>query len=545
MRITRMLAGLACLLCLSLLPAAAYASAPDADAEQYVVYLPEAPASGQDGLKAVPYAERYYTADSIEAVLPLVEEGAVEVLARNETLELFDVPNDPKLDRQWYLNALGMDALWDTDFTGEGVTIAVIDSGVYADHEEFADANITGRNFLNSGEEPEAFADDIGHGTLVAGILAAGRDNGVGGAGLVPRANIMALRCFSSSGNGGSGKLDTILSAIGWAVQNGADVINMSFGGTDEAYRALEPLLQEAADAGVLSLAAVGNSGGTKIYYPAAFDCVTGVGWTDQNAQTASGSQHNESVYVTAPGSSIYGPGIQSSDTYRSDSGTSFSTPIVAALAAYAKQADRAVDCDGFRKRLRICAQDKGAEGWDEYYGYGVVRADAFAAALEAPQPVVYACGEECAASEDWPASYQIGRGADLALPDDAARECYAFAGWFLDEACEGEPLTAIPAGSGGEVVLYAKWELRTEVGEIVLSDGCAVAALSAVEPAVALLSVYDDSGRFLRMESRELAVGERALQTFSVPDGAGTVKLLLLSPDYAPLCAARSACQE
>ena len=96
-----------------------------------------------------------------------------------------------------------------------------------------------------------------------------------------------------------------------------------------------------------------------------------------------------------------------------------------------------------------------------------------------------------------------------------------------------------------GEVVLYAKWELRTEVGEIVLSDGCAVAALSAVEPAVALLSVYDDSGCFLRMESRELAVGERALQTFSVPDGAGTVKLLLLSPDYAPLCAARSACQE
>ena len=461
------------LVCLAVVPMAADAAKDEPqETGQYLVYLSEDPGAAGNTLTAVPYAEGYYTADSLLEILPLMAEGAVDLVVRNERLELLDVPDDPDLSSQWYLESLGMDELWDKAYTGEGVTVAVIDSGLYSEHEEFADTTITGHNFLGSGDQPDAYGDDSGHGTLVTGVLAAGRDNGVGGAGLTPRVSVMALRCFASgsgSANSGNGSLDTVLSAIGWAIENHADVINMSLGGTNTSLQAMEPILNEAADAGILTVAAAGNRGGTMLYYPAAFDCVTGVGWTDSNDVISSSSQHNSSVYVSAPGSGIYGPGIQSSNDYRSDSGTSFSTPMVSALAVMAKQTDKEIDHSGFQELLRLCAEDRGDEGWDEYYGYGVISASAFVTALETPQRIVYQCGEGAVTTGNWPQTYLIGHGADVTLPgaDAVTLNGNTFAGWYLSEEFTGEPLTSIPAGSVGEVTLYAKWDPVAAVSEI------------------------------------------------------------------------------
>ena len=464
MQIKRIFAWLLCLAGLAALPfAAESAEGQPQETAQYLVYLSEDPGTAGDVLTAVPYAEGYYTADSLLDVLPLMAEGSVELLVRNEELELLYVPNDPELSSQWYLDTLGMNELWDTAYTGEGVTVAVIDSGLYFEHEEFADASIIGHNFLGSGDHPEAYGDDSGHGTLVTGVLAAGRDNDVGGTGLTPQVTVMPLRCFSAnpsaSANSGHGKLDTVVAAIGWAIEHHADVINMSLGGTGTDLLGMEPILQEAADAGILTVAAVGNKGQTTLYYPAAFDCVTGVGWTDRNDEISPSSQHNASVYVSAPGSSIYGPGILTSGAYRTDSGTSFATPMVSALAVMAKQTDRAIDYEGFQQLLRQCARDKGAEGWDEYYGYGVISVRAFVSALEAPQAIVYQHAEGIAAAETWPQTYRIGHGEEIALPDgdEITLEGDTFLGWYLDEEFT-DALTSIPAGSVGTVILYAKW---------------------------------------------------------------------------------------
>ncbi len=557
MSLNRMLAAALLPVCLVLLSGAARADAPSAaEAEQYVVYLSsDAP---QSGLSAVPYADGYYLADSVEEVAPLLAQGSVELLVRNEGLTLLDAPNDPEIAKQWYLDALGMDALWDSGLTGEGVTVAVIDSGVYAGHEDFAAADIDGYNFLGTGEQPEAYGDDSGHGTLVAGILAAGRDNGIYGTGLVPQVSLLALRCFSAdagSANSGSGELDTVLSAIGWAIEQGADVINMSLGGTGSHLRALEPILQQAADAGILTVAAVGNKGGTALYYPAAFDCVTGVGGTDENGEVAAYSQHNESVFVTAPGSNIYGLWRTASGEgkyERTGSGTSFAAPMVSALAVMAKQRDRAIDCAGFQRLLRDCAQDRGAEGWDEYYGYGAVSAAAFVAALDAPQPIVYECGADCSPGEDWPSAFFIGQGDACALPEDPQREGWVFGGWYLSENCEGEALCALPAGSVGEVTLYAKWE----PGEASLAASCCVnedgetcctaTVLCAGRPgATACAARYDAEGRFLGCET---LTPTQTKTIFTVPcAGAACLRFFLLDADGAPLCpcAVVTACTE
>lgn len=548
MRFKRIRAAALCATCLAALPALAPpASADGGEAGEYIVCLSEAPDTRGSALTAVPYAEGYYVADSLADVLPLLTDGTVVRLARSETLSLLDAPDDPALDRQWYLDALGMDALWDRDCDGAGVRVAVIDSGVNFEHEEFADADLTGHNFLGSGDAPDDWGDDVGHGTLVTGILAAGRGNGVGGSGLTPRASVMALRCFSSqsgSAVSGNGQPETVISAIGWAIENHADVINMSFGSTSASLSILEPILQRAADAGILLVAAVGNSGGATLYYPAAFDCVTGVGWTTESGATR--SQHNASVFAAAPGSGVYGPDKGGADAYRTDSGSSYSTPMVTALAVMAKQKDRAIGLDGFRRLLRLCARDMGDEGWDEYYGYGVVSAEAFADALEAPQPIVYECGGGRITSGDAPESYRIGRGAEAVLPESAERAGYVFGGWYLDEDCDGEPISAIPDGSVGEVTLYAKWtpsvalsEARACVGEDG-EDYCAVTIRSLpAANGMAYAARYDADGRFLGCEAAALAEGETEYAVRR--EGAAVVRFFALSAEGAPL----SMCEE
>lgn len=533
-------------LCMAWLAALAVCQLPawadDGEAGEYIVYLSEAPKTRGFPLTAVPYAEGYYVADSLTDILPLLESGAVERLARSEDLLLLDAPNDPALDRQWYLDALGMDALWDRGCDGAGVTVAVIDSGVNFEHEEFADADLTGHNFLGSGDAPDAYGDDVGHGTLVTGILAAGRDNGAGGSGLIPGASVMALRCFSSKSgvaSSGSGQPETVISAVGWAIENHADVINMSFGSPSASLSILEPILQRAVDAGILLVAAAGNDGGTELWYPAAFDCVTGVGWTDRRGATH--SQHNESVFVTAPGSGVYGPDIGGDKAYRSDSGSSFATPMVTALAIMAKQADKAIDLTGFQRLLRLCARDMGAAGWDEYYGWGLVSAEAFADALEAPQPIVYDCAGGVITAEGYSETYRIGLGAKAVLPSEVKRNGFTFEGWYSDADLTGEPLAAIPGGSVGEVVLRAKWapavellDARAYVGEDG-EDYCA-ATLRCRSPAsgTAYAARYDADGRFLGCEEAAIEAGETEYTVRRA--GAASVRFFALSAEGTPL---------
>ena len=129
--------------------------------------------------------------------------------------------------------------------------MAVIDSGIYREHEDLNYEIIGGYSFLGLPENFASYDDRTGHGTFVTGILASQGDNEKGLAGLTDQVNILSLRCFSSDGSGdynsGSGMVSTVLSAIGYAMEQNVDVINMSFGGTNEA--ALLPLEEKLGNA--------------------------------------------------------------------------------------------------------------------------------------------------------------------------------------------------------------------------------------------------------------------------------------------------------
>ena len=448
----------------------------------YVCYLREdglMPLSADGGLEPVPYAAGYYTVDSLAELQPYLNAGLVEAVCPNEELELFAMPaiNDPGAAQQWYLETIGIADAWEAGYRGTGVTVAVIDSGIRADHEDLGE--VTGYNVLGTAEasDPGNYLDDTGHGSMVAGILAAQTDNETGIAGLTDDVEILAIRCFSSKtddANYGSGTVAKALAAIGYAVEQQVDVINMSFGGTGESLKTMEPLLQQAKEKGILLVAAAGNrkgsDPGTALCYPAAFSCVTGVGSVDEDGSVSSFSYHNSSVYVTAPGGGIYGLGYQSTSSYRTDGGTSFAAPMVSALAIMAKQADPAIGQEGFEALLLSCAQDAGETGWDEYYGNGIISASAFVQALDAPYSIRYVTDGGTisgTAGTDYDISYQIGRGSEAQLPAEAVKENCIFEGWYADPDCTKGPVTSVPAGTVGEATFYAKWS-PTAVDETV-----------------------------------------------------------------------------
>jgi subtilisin family serine protease len=276
----------------------------------------------------------------------------------------------------------------------------------------------------------------------VSGIIAAVKNNGKGLAGLADRVNLLELRCFDSKTTSTS----NIVSAIAYAIQQKADVINMSFGGTKQSLaESLREQIDKAAEQGIIMVSAAGNGeyGDTvSLNYPAAFDSVVGVGMVDKTGVVAPNSQKNSSVYVTAPGVEIPGLGNTSTDAYvSSGTGTSYAAPIVTSLAAMAKQTNKEINGEGFKKLLRDCAVDDASlNGYDTSYGYGVVNARLMAEALTKDYSIVYNCnGGVLTGTEgiDYPVSFKIGRSEEIYLPIPV-RSGYKFAGWYDNASLTG-----------------------------------------------------------------------------------------------------------
>jgi hypothetical protein len=280
---------------------------------------------------------------------------------------------DPHLDMQKNLAHVDFPAAWEMGYDGRGVRIAVIDSGVYAGHEDLAGSNILqGVNVIDRGSDT---GDTRGHGTFIIAMLAAGRNNGLGISGMVDRASIVPIKCFSESQQTDS---RYISSAIYMAVDEfSCDVINLSLGIVSDL-----PVLRQAVDyansRGVIIVASAGNTGGTALVYPAAYPSVVGVGSVSGKNTSSYFSQRNESVFVVAPGENIISAGITDPAAYMDGSGTSFSAVHVTALAAVAKQYDRSIDAERFMRLLQQSATDLGPEGYDTTYGWGLVNTRAF-----------------------------------------------------------------------------------------------------------------------------------------------------------------------
>jgi serine protease len=206
----------------------------------------------------------------------------------------FGIPNDPDYSKQWNFRSINVEKAWE-DTKGEGVTVAVIDTGV-SKVPDLKETNfVKGYDFVNDRERAD---DDNGHGTHVAGTIAQTTNNGYGVAGIAYQANIMPLKVLSA---GGGGTIADIAEAIKFAADNGADVINMSLGGGGES-QAMKEAIAYAHKKGVVIIAAAGNSNDNSASYPARYSHVVGVSAINSAGVKSPYSNYGAGVDISAPG---------------------------------------------------------------------------------------------------------------------------------------------------------------------------------------------------------------------------------------------------
>ncbi len=278
------------------------------------------------------------------------------------------VLDDPYRTSQWALDRLSFEAAWSID-DGDGVTVAVIDTGIRATHEDLAGQILPGADFVNPGGDG-TLADHY-HGSHVAGIIAAATANDAGIHGAAPGVDILPIRVLDGSGVGDTG---SVAAAIIWATDNGADVINLSLGTTSDTM-SIRLAVEYAEDNEVVVVAAAGNSGHTTnpVTYPAALETVIAVGSVDNDDTISYFSNHGAWVDISAPGSSIYSVHNAHDAAYASASGTSMASPYVASAAALIRAVNPDLDAAEVRSMLTSTSIDLGAPGPDEYFGAGMI----------------------------------------------------------------------------------------------------------------------------------------------------------------------------
>lgn len=256
-----------------------------------------------------------------------------EYIEPNYIYRHFEVPNDPEYSKQWNFRSINVEQAWD-ETKGDGVTVAVIDTGVTQVPDLKLTKFVPGYDFVNDRVNA---VDDNGHGTHVAGTIAQSTNNGYGVAGIAYEAKIMPLKVLSA---GGGGRVADIAEAIRFAADNGAGVINLSLGGGGES-RLLKEAIDRAYNKGVVIVAAAGNSNQNAAAYPARYPRVISVAATDAAGEKSPYSNYGAGVDLAAPGGSEAGKILQNTidpssgqSVFVGFQGTSMAAPHVAGVAA-------------------------------------------------------------------------------------------------------------------------------------------------------------------------------------------------------------------
>jgi subtilisin family serine protease len=330
-----------------------------------------------------------------------------EVLSAHEdqVVKATFAPNDPSYPELWAMPKVRANTAWDTA-RGLGVTVAVVDTGIDYNHSD-----LTHNIWLNPGEiagnglddDGNGLVDDVrgwdyigqsytsptpdndpmdvqGHGTHVAGTIAAEGNNGLGVIGVAWQAKVMALRGL---GDDGFGLESTLAPAIVYAADEGADVINASWGGPGQS-PILEQAIEHASGLGALFVAAAGNnSADVSTFYPANAPRALAVGATKEDDGLASFTNTGNKLDVVAPGVAILStsPG----NFYFSLQGTSMAAPHVSGAAALIVQLHPTYTAEQIRQVLRTSAIDFSGSGFNPWYGYGRLDAANAVAATQVP----------------------------------------------------------------------------------------------------------------------------------------------------------------
>lgn len=299
-------------------------------------------------------------------------------------------PNDPGAKDQYHLNKINAFTAWNYS-RGQNVVVAVLDTGVDLAHPDLKGNLVAGYDAISKKGAPK---DMNGHGTHVAGVIAAVTDNRLGVAGVAPGAKIMPIKVL---GENGGGDLGSIIDGIQWATDHGAQVINMSLGGPIES-PSWAAAVKYAAKKNVVVVAAMGNERdqGNPKNQPAATPGVIAVGATDPQDRITEFSSYGEWISVSAPGYAIkstfptyacetykaykqnpefFPPETKIGLRYASVSGTSQASPVVAGIVALLKAQNPHLTPAQTRQILMSTAVDLGRKGFDEDFGAGRVDA--------------------------------------------------------------------------------------------------------------------------------------------------------------------------
>jgi subtilisin family serine protease len=291
---------------------------------------------------------------------------------REDVISAMDASRPPG----WHVTAFEIPSVWQYS-KGEGVKIAVLDSGADLKHPDLKDNLLPGYNFVMPQYPPN---DDNCHGSHVTGIIC-GTDTGQGVVGIAPRSKVMPVKVLNSQG---TGTMDKVVAGIRWAVDNGADIISMSLG-TRNPLEEVRAAIIEAATRGVVTFCAAGNAGSTRqLLYPAAYTETISIGAVDENSMRASFSCTGPNLDFVAPGVNIYSTVPPSWYAYLS--GTSMAAPFAVGVAALILSFERhknpsaKLAADDYRRIMKENVLDvKGldasldANGKRFFQGFGII----------------------------------------------------------------------------------------------------------------------------------------------------------------------------
>ncbi|MBN1637822.1 MAG: S8 family serine peptidase [Ignavibacteriales bacterium] len=354
------------------------------------------------------FVEDSYAETFLESVR---NDPMIEYIQRPVIYKLDILPNDSLLDNQWGLFRVNAPQAWDITKGDSNIIIVIIDTGIDYEHpdlknnlyinklEDLNNNGILDAFDLNGvDDDGNGFIDDVcgwdftdrhgfpfdsvsgdyldwdnnpyddhGHGTYVAGIVGAEFNNRIGISGLAPHCKIMNLRAFDPEG---SGEEDDVASAILYAVEVGAKVINMSFGDNSFSF-VMKDIIEYAHSKGVTLIASAGNSNSNQPHYPSGYNQVISVGSSSEYDSRASFSNYGSTLDLLAPGTNILS--TQKGNRYTTGQGTSASAPFVSATAGLLLSIVPTLTNEEIKQIIKTNADDIGIPGWDENSGSGIL----------------------------------------------------------------------------------------------------------------------------------------------------------------------------
>ncbi|MDQ2809967.1 MAG: S8 family serine peptidase [Chloroflexota bacterium] len=320
------------------------------------------------------------TRDVAGAVRALTALPGVAYAEAEGRLQTMLVPNDTLYPRQWHLPQISAPAAWDYTTGSRSIIVAMIDTGVAADHPDLAGQLVAGYNFV---ADTANSSDDNGHGTYTSGLVAALFNNGVGVAGVAPHVRVMPVKILDKDGGGNVGDFAR---GIHFAVDHGARVINIS-AGIEYPSTSMQEAVHYAHEHNVVVVASAGNTPDGTPRYPGGFAEAIAVAATDRDDHAATFSSYGPFVDLAAPGVDVLSTSWSTDHLgYEWASGTSSAAPLVAGAAALLLSLRPDLSADDVQRILEDNSDDLGPTGWDPHYGAGRLNLRRALAAI-APSP--------------------------------------------------------------------------------------------------------------------------------------------------------------